>query len=585
MVIKDEDMNYPNPPKKKINIIDINSEKISQKISERNSQKNDNNYLYMHDQPKNKESNSIHNSKNNQEKKNNNRDIINNLDLLKLRNNKNKIEDIKEEKEKKSNNLNITNNYNDNNNKDEKEEIFPINEYKEYEEDNNSLRILIKTINDKKKNKKNLISNKEEENNINKKENYFEGEKELKTIKLKGKDKIIDVLIGDKYKECKPNPPKNNNSEEIINRIHFDNDNPRDSGSFRKFKKSDKKNLDIIKISDYCLNKLKFEKAKDYDKRSFCTMFYSIMKTNNIIAFILFPEKKPINIENKHEESGANTTHETGNISHTNINININNNIRNNQNDSTQKIKEKKKVEGELIIIDNDLFTKAAVVILPFNMFILLNIVIMINSSSLHLYLGKDINDKFETKYMIINFIFPFISYYLSGYIQSLLSIREFFLDQYENIEMILKKYKKKEMRILRLHNVETEISKFKNKLKSNTEKIFKFGLLFLFLNWYYITCFGGIYNHSLDCLILNTFLSIIFALFVSMIIYALSAYIRKSSLNENSLFHNKKFYNISKKLNPIFCFRKKSKLQKKLKKKDNKNQSENENNNRSHKD
>ena len=155
VVIKDEDMNYPNPPKKKINIIDINSEKISQKISERNSQKNDNNYLYMHDQPKNKESNSIHNSKNNQEKKNNNRDIINNLDLLKLRNNKNKIEDIKEEKEKKSNNLNITNNYNDNNNRDEKGEIFPLNEYKEYEEDNNSLRILIKTINDKKKNKKN----------------------------------------------------------------------------------------------------------------------------------------------------------------------------------------------------------------------------------------------------------------------------------------------------------------------------------------------------------------------------------------------------------------------------------------------
>ena len=564
--------NPQNPPKKKINIIDINSEKIIKKISERSSQKNDNKYLYMHYQPKNKESYSIHNSKNNQEKKNKKRDIINNFDLLKLKNNKNKIQDITEEK--KSSNLNIINNYNDN--RDEKDEIFPINEDKEYEENYNSLRILIKSINDKEKNKKKLISNKEEETNINKNNNYFEDEKELKTIKLKGNDKIIDVLIRDEYKEYKLNPPKkkknkkstNNNSHETNqennnNNCHNNLGNGDLNSDGRLYgnnpgEEEEDEDPKLLKNKNHYLNKLKFSKAKKKDLRSFCEMFISIIKTNNIILFIFLNEKIKIKIKN---HDGTNTTHET--------------NIINNSENFNEKE----------INIDNDYFTKAAVVILPFNMFLLLNIVIMINSSSLHLYLGKDINDKFETKYMIINFFFPFISYYLSGYIQSLLSIREFFLDQYENIEMILQKYDKKEMRILRLHNVETEISKYKNKLKSNTEKIFKFGLLFLFLNWYYITCFGGVYNHSLDCLILHTFLSIIFALFVSMIIYALSACIRKRSLDKNSLFHNKKFYNISKKLNPIFCFRKKSKLQKKLKKKDKKNQSENENNNQSHKD
>ena len=569
---KEYNENKPNPPKKKINIIDINSEKINQKISERSSQKNDNNFLYMHYQPKNEESNSIHNSKNNQEKKNNKRDIINNLDLK-------KIENITEEK--KSNKLNVTNNYNDNNNRDEKDEIFPINEYKDYKEDNNSWRILIKSINDKEKNEKNLVSNKEEEININKKKNYFEDEKGLKTIKLKGKDKIIDVLFGDEDKEYKLNPPKRRKKKKKkkiqINQENNNNNSKQsdpDNGrrSLVSYESSSNEgDEENEEYNDYFLNKLNYKKAKKEDKRSFYKMFKSIIKTNNIITFILFPEKIKITIENEEEENGTHITQETDKISK----ITNDNNIINNQ-----EIKEKE------IIIDDDYFTKAALVILFFNLFLFLNIVIMINLSSLHFYIGKDINDKTEIKYIIIKIIFPFINFYLSGKIQSLLSIREFFLDQYGNIEMILIKYKnKKGMKILRLHNVETEISKYKTEMKSNAKWVFGIGLILLFLNWYYITCFGGIYNHSFDCLSLHTFISILFAFIVSIILYALSACIRKRSLNKNSLFHNKFFYNFSKKLNPILFYRKKSKLQKKLKKKEKEREHQSENQNQNHQD
>ena len=159
----------------------------------------------------------------------------------------------------------------------------------------------------------------------------------------------------------------------------------------------------------------------------------------------------------------------------------------------------------------------------------------MNDNSSLHLYIGKELYEKTEPGKVVINlFLIPFIVYMITLHIKKYLSVNEFYCRQMHNIDTILNVYKDKEkryVRVLRLHNVETEISKFKDEMESREFKVVFYGSIFLFFNWYLVVCYNGIYTHSLDCVLSNVFNSIFFAILFTSGLYLLSAPLRKLSL------------------------------------------------------
>jgi hypothetical protein len=78
------------------------------------------------------------------------------------------------------------------------------------------------------------------------------------------------------------------------------------------------------------------------------------------------------------------------------------------------------------------------------------------------------------------------------------------------------------------IHNLETEISKKKNDHQKGMMRILIGGLILIFINWYYMCCFLGIYENSYDCLAVNLVLSILYSLLVSLLVYLLSVSLRK---------------------------------------------------------
>ena len=98
------------------------------------------------------------------------------------------------------------------------------------------------------------------------------------------------------------------------------------------------------------------------------------------------------------------------------------------------------------------------------------------------------------------------------------------------------------------MHDIITDISKFKNNKEQWAFYVFIGGCLFLLFNWYFVTCFCGIFENSQDCLIINIVMSIIFSSIFSLALIILSSYLRKYGLTKK----NKTIYNISLFLNPI---------------------------------
>ena len=200
----------------------------------------------------------------------------------------------------------------------------------------------------------------------------------------------------------------------------------------------------------------------------------------------------------------------------------------------------------------NDFFAIVSVIVLSLNFYIFLNALFMFNSSSLHLFLDQDIdlNEKTKGKYFLLNILIPSLLYYVTSRIKKRTSIKEFVYDKNYQYEKVLKNFKGGE-RNIRIHDLITDVSKFKNIKEQDTNTVFIYGIIFLVFNWYFITCFLGIYENSYDCLILNVFMSLIFTLIFTLIIFIFSSILRylASKLGNSYLFTFSQF------LNPIHNF------------------------------
>ena len=187
----------------------------------------------------------------------------------------------------------------------------------------------------------------------------------------------------------------------------------------------------------------------------------------------------------------------------------------------------------------NDYFIKISVIILSLSFYIFLNIIFMYDSPSLHLYLGKDSQDDFQARHFIINFlIINIIFLFFVTILKRIISIREFISDiyyKYKSIISILSNNEKKTDRerargVLKLHRIQTELSKFKNNNDFKAFLLAWIGSFFLFFNWCLVTCFVGIYINSNNCLVFNTFISICFRSFWLFFISLISTILRKYS-------------------------------------------------------
>ena len=167
--------------------------------------------------------------------------------------------------------------------------------------------------------------------------------------------------------------------------------------------------------------------------------------------------------------------------------------------------------------------------------------------------------------------------YYFICKIKEYTSIREFIDDKYFEFYSIL--IERAEDKItegqknLKIHNIETEISKFKNQLDCRTKVFLWVGLFFIIFNWHFTTSFCAIYENSTDCLISNTLTSIFSSLILSTLIILVSTILRYIGLKSKS----EAIFNFSLWINPEYFIYGKDTTKKKVEKKE--KQKKNDNN------
>ena len=204
----------------------------------------------------------------------------------------------------------------------------------------------------------------------------------------------------------------------------------------------------------------------------------------------------------------------------------------------------------------NDIYVRTSVIVLTINIHIFFNLLFVRTSSSLHLYKDrdKDLKEKFSVGCFLVNFIlYPLLFYAISTIFKKIVSYREFIYNKsctLNDIELS-KEYKlKKGKKKLKIHDIQSKTSKLLN-FRSGKWSFIYFGicLVFLIFNCYFVTCFTGVYNNSIDCLFLNIFMSAIFSIIFTLSIFALSAILRRSGLDKE----NNKCYEVSRWLNPTY--------------------------------
>ena len=154
----------------------------------------------------------------------------------------------------------------------------------------------------------------------------------------------------------------------------------------------------------------------------------------------------------------------------------------------------------------------------------------MLDSSLLHLYTGRDksLGETLKGSSLVINIFIPSLMFIFISLVKKRVSIKEFIYDKMIELREIIEEKKMDETKmILRMHDIKTDISKFKNEVNYNTRIIFLGGLIFLVINWYVLTCFCGIYENSVFCLITNTIMSILFSIILTIIIFIVAAFCR----------------------------------------------------------
>ena len=177
----------------------------------------------------------------------------------------------------------------------------------------------------------------------------------------------------------------------------------------------------------------------------------------------------------------------------------------------------------------NDFFIKHSVLIISISFYISINIVFQINTSTLHLFLTPD--EKFGAYipgwfYNILPNIF---AYLLIHFFKDSLSLREFYLEEYERIDhishnLIIRKYQFHEWEIKKKYEI-TRIKKFRNNLANNIRLTIIFGLIILSIDLYYITVFFSVYENSFWCVVVNILMSILIHIGFFAIVHLISSF------------------------------------------------------------
>ena len=424
----------------------------------------------------------------------------------KEQNNENYDKDIEKDKEKelvdindimnKSDISSITNNNNAIKNESNKKvnNLFDNNNEEDDEDMEYDLDLIDNDEDKEKKSENNNIDNKPSKKRKKKKKKGKKPANPPKTPRKSGKDELISVKSSDSKKDHTSFiSDKKEIKQDIINVQNINND--LDSSNRFLRSNSNKSNEEDKNIIGYILDNLSYENSLQKDKRSLAKMFCSLIKNNNTIFYIVFCDY-------------------------------------------------------------NDLFAKGSVLILSLSFYLFINIILMVDSSLLHLYVGKDksLQEKFEGGSFAINIFIPFLAYILTSFVKQKVSLNQFIYDKlYQYKELCNQRdKKKKEDRnkiILKMHDIKTDVSKFKNEVDYNTTFITMAGGIFLIINWYVCSCFCGIYENSTSCLITNTLMSMIFTFIITIILYLASSVLRYISIKEKKIT----LFSLSTLLNPSY--------------------------------
>jgi hypothetical protein len=294
---------------------------------------------------------------------------------------------------------------------------------------------------------------------------------------------MIDISNNEKKGEEGDNFSYNGNNRGGINRYDIDDKNSL-KNSERKYLNNEPKKSDINKdfkdeYNDVILERLDyngFKKYKEKNSNTIFSVFMAIAFNNNTLAFAFIPD-------------------------------------------------------------ENDFFIKSSVLILAFSLYLLFNIIFMTNNLSLHLYKDRDqyLHENLNGReFLLMNILLPFIVYICVLIIRKSISVKEFLQQKEYELNLIGKNGNIGPKEILKLHSLQTSISIFKNKNIKHIKNYFYAGLAFLLFTWYLTTCFCGIYENSVDCLILNIFLSIIFSLILTLVLFFISSILRVCAQNKN---------------------------------------------------
>ena len=202
----------------------------------------------------------------------------------------------------------------------------------------------------------------------------------------------------------------------------------------------------------------------------------------------------------------------------------------------------------------NDILTRMTLFLLTITLYLFVNVMIMDKNSGLNLYTQKN-KEKIIFNALCSNMFYPLFTYLIIYTIKRKISVNEFFVNQKYQLYRILYLFElekiSKVQKDLGLHNIEAKISLRRNKAECRLWFLFWIGFFFLGFNFYFVSSFCGIYEHSVDCVIWNTVVSIIFSFIVSRVLFLISASIRYYSLREGK--ENERWFIISCILNPYY--------------------------------
>ena len=505
----DEDKKKEEDEKEKDNIIEVRNKNNPQSLKNQLIKKNRRQGVLNIQKPKKNTKELIDENKDNDDKKSiQNNDINNNndkqSDYLFLKNSKINRYDLDSQsnftnKNEKDliNTSNITSSIhkeveNDDKQSERSEEfnnILNINDIKKEEENKKEINLIEDGDDDNIESEEiNIDNNESESNNENNEKEDKKSEISINNFTIKA-DKTKNKKKKNKKDGFKnANPPKNSG-------VDYSMLDSAIRSSKTKIKKP-KKRREVEEVGnpptedDKKFNPDYREDIKDFkefktDRRGFCTKFYSIIKNNSTILFGFYPDH-------------------------------------------------------------NDFFTKVSVLILSLNIYIFFNIMIMLKSPSLHLYIGQIFQEKGEVKDFIFNLLFPFFLIIPIALIKRYISVKEFIDIRYGEYK-IAKKENDEFKRALKLHIIQTELSVFKNLNQCRACMVLIVGGSFLFFNGYLLTSFLGIYEHSTKCLLINTLCGIGSSIVLSLFYFFILTLLKVFSVCLNC----KLLYKISQRLNP----------------------------------